>query len=275
MSYAPDELALHGNISNLAKSAGDLALGYFRQGAATTAKIGFKNGDSPVTEADHLVDAYLRERLSGLAPDAGWLSEETLDNPDRLSRERVFIVDPIDGTRAFLTGDPRWCVSIALVERGRPTFGVLHLPALGKTFAAAKGRGATCDGAPISTNVRLPSDQKLIAGPAGVLKILSGAGLIFRAEPRIPSLAYRIARVADGSLDAGIASTDAYDWDIAAADILVQEAGGRLTDFENREPVYNRAEPQHGMLLAASGALRTDLLAVLRDSPDRASRSKN
>jgi myo-inositol-1(or 4)-monophosphatase len=120
------------------RAAGEIALAAFRPGAPTTARVSWKEGNSPVTEADHAVDALLRARLSAAFPDAGWLSEETADDPVRLTRRRTLIVDPIDGTRGFMTGDDRFCVCAALAEEGRPVAGVVHAPARGETFAAAQ-----------------------------------------------------------------------------------------------------------------------------------------
>ncbi|MBL8588889.1 MAG: 3'(2'),5'-bisphosphate nucleotidase CysQ, partial [Methylobacteriaceae bacterium] len=137
-----------------ADAAGRLVLPFFRHGAETTASIGWKGGQSPVTEADHAADAFLRERLTGEFPGAAWLSEETADDRVRLDAARLLIVDPIDGTRAFMTGDPRWAVCAALVVAGRPVAGVVHLPALGETYAAAAGAGARLNGAPIAASRR-------------------------------------------------------------------------------------------------------------------------
>jgi len=261
-----EDLALVGQTVACAREAGAMALDYFRTGARTTATVEFKDGGSPVTEADRKVDAFLRNRLSPLMPAAGWLSEESEDSEDRLARTYVFVVDPIDGTRAFLVGDPRWGISIALVQSGRPLFGVLHFPALEKTYVSARGRGSTLNNVSIMASKRTELEGAIIAGPAGALRKLAGTGVAFRSEPRIPSLAYRLARVADGSLDAGLASTNACDWDIAAADILILEAGGRLTDLYDMDIQYNCRDPRHGPLCCAPDQLRPTLTGAMRDS---------
>jgi len=129
-------------LVDAAVAAGELALRFFRPGAETSADVQHKAGGSPVTEADLLVDGFLREHLGQLLPEAGWLSEETADSHARLDRRRVLIVDPIDGTRGYAAGDARWAVSIALVEDGRPIAGVVHAPAMGETFTAERGGGA-------------------------------------------------------------------------------------------------------------------------------------
>ena len=260
-------------MTDAALRGGAIALDYFRPGAKTSARIDSKEGGSPVTEADHAVDAFLAVELMRALPQAGWLSEETVDNPERLTRDLVFIVDPIDGTRAFMTGDARWAVCIALVQNGQPVAGIIHLPAMGRTFVAHRGGGAFLNDQPIRVSPRASLAGGLIAGPAGMLKDLAASGMDFRMEPRIPSLAYRFARVAEGSLDAGMASTNACDWDIAAADIILQEAGGGLTDPRGLSPLYNRPTTRHGLLGAAPGQLQDEMTAILKRSLDRARRS--
>ena len=139
-------------LIDAARHAGEIALLDFRLGETTSARIDTKHGGSPVTAADLAVDRYLGERLRAAFPAAGWLSEETADDPARLEKTSLLVVDPIDGTRAFLTGDPRWAVSIALVEAGRPIAGVVHAPALGQTYAAAVGGGAWLNGSLIGAS---------------------------------------------------------------------------------------------------------------------------
>ena len=260
-------------MTEAALRGGAIALDYFRPGSRTSARIDSKEGGSPVTEADHAVDAFLAKELMRALPQAGWLSEETVDNPARLTRDLAFIVDPIDGTRAFMSGDARWAVCIALVERGLPIAGIVHLPAMGQTFVAHRGGGALCNQQRIAVSARPSLTGGVIAGPAQMLKDLAQGGLDFRIEPRIRSLAYRFVRVADGGLDAGIASTNACDWDIAAADIILQEAGGGLSDPRGLSPLYNQPTTRHGLLGAAPGQLQAELTALLKRSFDQAGRS--
>ena len=250
-------------VVELARAAGALALDYFRHGDTTTAVVKFKDGNSPVTEADKKADDFLRSRLGALLPDAGWLSEETNDSDLRLSRARIFIVDPIDGTRAFMSGDPRWGVCVALVENGHPVFGIVHMPALSKTYVAANGRGAFLNEIPIRAQSSNP-DEPLVAGPPSLLKSLAAQGMRFHAVPRIPSLAYRLVRVADGGISVALASTNARDWDIAAADIILREAGAGLYDIDGRAARYNKPETRHGVLLAAAPPLLDKFLIGLR-----------
>jgi myo-inositol-1(or 4)-monophosphatase len=248
-----------------AQRAGETAMAAYRPGQRTSAAVESKEGGSPVTEADKAVDRYLRSVLGDLVPQAGWLSEESPDTPERLDRRQVFIVDPIDGTRAFMAGDPRWAVSIALVIDGSPALGVLHLPALGRTYAAIAGQGATLDGLPARVSQGALAGGR-IAGPAPLIDRLTRGGLAVAPQPRIPSLAYRLALVASGDLEAGLASTNSHDWDIAAADLIVHEAGGRLTDLEGRRPHYNQPSPRHGVLAAAPSHAHAELTSRMRAS---------
>ncbi|MDE2364373.1 MAG: 3'(2'),5'-bisphosphate nucleotidase CysQ [Hyphomicrobiales bacterium] len=244
-----------------AAEAGAIAMRWFRSGEKTTARTDFKNGGSPVTEADLAVDWFLAERLQALFPDAGWLSEETADTEARLSAESVFVIDPIDGTRGFAAGDPRWSVSIALVRGGRPVAGVVIAPALGERFVAALGHGARRNGVPLDLSSAGPLAGGRIAGPQPLAKKAETLGMTH--VPKIPSLALRFAHVAGGEIEAAVSSTNSHDWDIAAADLILHEAGGMLTGLDGRAPVYNRRDLKHGPLAAASAARHAELLAAV------------
>jgi myo-inositol-1(or 4)-monophosphatase len=246
-------------------AAGQIALGFYRAGASTTAAISQKAGGSPVTEADRIVDRYLATHLKPLLPDAGWLSEETEDGPARLSRDEVLIIDPIDGTRGFMRGQDGWAIAVALVKYGRPLLGIVHAPALGETYVAVKGAGATLNGSPIivSKLAAIRAGAK-IAAPKFLAEKLYQAGLSFDLQPRIPSLALRIANVASGALDAGFASDSARDWDIAAADLILREAGGRLATLDGSEILYNRRDTYHGPLTAAPEQIHAEVNAAAR-----------
>jgi myo-inositol-1(or 4)-monophosphatase len=266
-----DVLAALGQLIEAAHEAGAVALKFYRRGEPTSARIDYKAGGSPVTEADLAVDAFLRARLGAAFADAGWLSEETEDDLGRLARASVLVVDPIDGTRGFLAGDPRWAVSIALVVAGRPVAGVVYAPALGETYAAALGHGATLNGAAIAVAARATLDAARIAGPKPMLEqIARAAGISFVAQPKIPSLAYRMALVASGALDLALASEKSHDWDIAAVDLILAEAGGRLVEAAGRPLRYNRAQTRHGVLFGASlGMIGPFLEAGRRALADR------
>ncbi|MGA7384615.1 MAG: inositol monophosphatase family protein, partial [Methylocella sp.] len=163
-----------------ARGAGTLALAFFRPGASTSAKISHKAGGSPVTEADYLVDRFLKQRLEILVPDAGWLSEETADTSTRLSKDVVLVVDPIDGTRSFMRGHGAWAIAIALVEQGRPLIGVVHAPALGEPDVAVWGAGARLNGKTIEVSkLSTVGATARVAAPVLLAERLREAGLQF------------------------------------------------------------------------------------------------
>ena len=239
-----EDLAL---LRHHAAEAGRIAMDWFGE----TPKVWMKEGQSPVSEADFAVDTYLRRELLAARPDYGWLSEETEDNPDRRNRRRVFVVDPIDGTRGFLAGDRRWCISIAVVEEQRPVVGVLECPALDRRIEAVAGGGAFEDGEPLP---RRPVRRPLrVSGPKVFMRHADAMPDLMqdmRHAGYIPSLAWRIALVATGEIEVGFARASARDWDLAAADLIVQEAGARLTDDACAGLAYNCPSTRHGILVA-------------------------
>ncbi len=243
------------------REAGALALSMF----GTPIKNWTKGASSPVSEADIAVDKLLRERLSEAEPGAGWLSEESVDDPARLAARFVWIVDPIDGTRAYIAGLPEWVVSAALVDNGRPVAACLFAPVSGEFFAAVAGGGATCNEAAITVSPGESLGGTRIAGPKNFLEKLPAFDPPVTIVPRIPSLALRLARVAQGIIDAAIAGGNSHDWDLAAADLLVHEAGGALTPLTGESLTYNRPEPRHGMLIAAGRDRHAALLKLLKD----------
>ena len=243
-------------LAHAAKSAGEVAMRDFRLGGRTTAKVEFKEGGSPVTEADLRANDVLSDVLGADFPGVGWLSEETADSVERLGKSEVLIVDPIDGTRAFLTGDARWAVAVALVLNGRVIAGVVHAPALGETFMAAKGFGVTRNGVSLLASKRTDLAGATGAGPRPMIETLARcAGVEIAAVGRIPSLAYRLALVASGQLDFALASENSNEWDIAAADILLSEAGARLVNAAGAPIRYNSATTRQTALVAAPQAL--------------------
>lgn len=237
---------------------------YFKQNQ----EVWMKGGTSPVSEADYAVDKFLRETLLSARADYGWLSEETADGAARLDARRTFVVDPIDGTRGFLEGQSRWCVSIAVVEAGRPVAGVLECPARQETFSALPNAGAFKNGARLA--VRKPGPTPEIGGPKVMLDALPET-LRDRVKRTayIPSLAYRVAMVADGALDASFVKPNSHDWDLAAADLILHEAGGNLLDEHGRRPAYGGAEIRHGALVAGSGDLLATMAGVIRAGEGR------
>jgi myo-inositol-1(or 4)-monophosphatase len=259
-----DLKTLLARLDEIARKAGDIAMGYFRSGERTLAEVSYKGGGSPVTQADLAVDRFLFTTLLTLRPDAGWVSEETADNTDRLSRSTIVVVDPIDGTLAYARGDDRWAVSIALVENGRPIVGVVHAPALGETYLAGKGLGATLNGAPITVSKRQTLEGAQIVAPRGLGPLFEKSAFGFNIVPRTPSLALRLADIASGRNDLAIAAPNSCDWDIAAADLILSEAGGLLSELDGAPLTYNRPLLSRDMLVAAPLPLFPPSLALAR-----------
>jgi myo-inositol-1(or 4)-monophosphatase len=242
------------------REAGALALSMFK----TPMKNWTKGAAlSPVSDADIAVDNLLRERLrdDGIA----WLSEETIDDQVRLKARYVWIVDPIDGTRAYIAGLPDWSVSAALVDNGRPTAACLFAPVSAEFYTAVVGEGARRNGVAIAASTGSGLAQARVAGPKKLLERLQAAAPPFTVMPRTHSLALRIARVADGSFEAAFAGGNSHDWDLAAADLLVHEAGGALTPFGGGTVTYNCSVPRHGMLVAAGKERHAALLEIIRE----------
>jgi len=259
-----DPAALAPRVEAILRDAGRISMDHFRPGRTAAAEVTQKHCGSPVSEADLRIDAFLHASLPALIPGCGWLSEETVDNPERLDRDLVFIVDPIDGTRGFVDGDPCFAICVAVVAKGRPILGLVHAPALDQMFVARRGGGATCNGAPINVSARGEIAGARLAAPDGLMSDLRRSGLAFEQKPRLPSLAMRLLRVAQGELDGALARANACDWDIAAADIILREAGGVLTDFSGQTPIYNRADTKHPALAAGPPNLQRDLVAAAR-----------
>ena len=234
--------------------AGREAMKFFRKDV----QVWWKNGgSSPVTAADHAANDILIDRLRRPRPDYGWLSEESEDGADRLGRARVFIVDPIDGTRAFMEGRDTWVVSAAITEHGRSLAGVLYAPSLDELYIADASGRVEKNGAALRV---IEHDRPARVSAADDMMKRFGASLGDTERlSRIPSLAYRLAMIADGRLDATIVKPNAHDWDLAAADLILTNAGGGVRDVRGEAPLYNLPTPRHGVLFAA----RHDLLAPL------------
>ena len=244
------------------REAGALALSMFQ----TPLKNWTKGPTlSPVSEADIAVDNLLRERLAAVDDTFAWLSEESVDDPARLAARYVWIVDPIDGTRAYLEGLPDWAVSAALVENGRPIVACLFAPVTAEFFMARAGGGATLNDVPIAATTGAELAQARIAAPRKLLDYIAGVAPPLTVMPRVRSLALRLARVAQGALDIAIAGGNSHDWDLAAADLLVHEAGGALTPLAGGTVTYNRPVPRHGTLVAAGRDRHAALIKLLGD----------
>ncbi|EXL08853.1 3'(2'),5'-bisphosphate nucleotidase CysQ [Aquamicrobium defluvii] len=255
-----EDLAL---LRDAAREAGRIAMGYFGKDP----QVWIKEGTSPVSEADYAADRFLRETLLEARPRYGWLSEETVDDPGRLKAPRTFVVDPIDGTRAFIAGNPTWCVSVAVVEQGRSLAGVLDCPARNEVFWATRGGGAFLDGRRL--DVATTESHPSIAGPKSLIDRLD-PGLIAQSRrvDYVPSLAYRLAMIADGRIDASFVKSDSHDWDLAAAALILEEAGGTLLDSGGDTPRFAMERIRHGELVAGSGELLRKLFHVIAGPED-------
>lgn len=243
-----------------AVTAGIIAAGYFRRDLKTWTK----EGASPVSEADIILDNYLFNALTSARPGYGWLSEETTDDAVRLKHSRVFIVDPIDGTRGFIRGDDSWTVSLAVVEDGIPIAGVVYAPARDEMYDAALGMGARLNGQPLVRQRHPGRTAPLIPAPGAVHQELQAAGFEYTRGPYFPSLAYQLVQVATGRLDAGVARRGARDWDIAGAACILKEAGLGFEDVCIGALRFNRPEIRHGALAAlGEPSLKAPLHAAL------------
>jgi myo-inositol-1(or 4)-monophosphatase len=245
------------------REAGALALSLFR----TELKNWTKGASSPVSEADIAVNDLLEKRLRSATPDYGWLSEESVDDESRLEKHLVWIVDPIDGTRGYLAGREDWCVSVALVEDDSPVLAAVFAPASDEFFFAARGQGAARNGVAIQVTLGTELDFSRIAGPKPLVERLSRSAGEIVLHPRIGSLALRLCRVAQGSLDAAFAGGQSRDWDLAAANLIVQEAGGNMTALSGDAISYNRREVTHGVLVAAGRDRHARIVEHFRTRP--------
>ncbi|WP_312869700.1 3'(2'),5'-bisphosphate nucleotidase CysQ [Jiella pacifica] len=254
-----DDLEL---LRDAALRAGDVAMGYFRKDP----QVWYKHGNSPVSEADYAADRCLEERLAGARPDYGWVSEE-MPASDRAAevRHRVFVVDPIDGTRAFLRGEDVWCVSVAVLEAGVPVAGVIHVPARGETFEATADGSALLNGVPCSASAATSATRMRLSLPDSMRKKIADAeGDAVEALAAIPSLAYRLALVACGRLDGTIVRPRANDWDVAAADLILERSGGRFEDVEGRRWRYGEETTAHAVMIAGPLGLAPRLRDIAR-----------
>jgi myo-inositol-1(or 4)-monophosphatase len=245
-------------LEGAAREAGVIALRHFAGPRTPREKPG---GHGPVTEADLEIDAMLRARLTAARPGYGWLSEESEDGPARLAAERVFIVDPLDGTRAFVAGSPDWGHALAVAVRGRVIAAVLVLPRLLRSYAAALGRGATLNGAPIAVGGRAALEGARVLANRGQMRPEHWPAGVPAVELSMrPALAYRICLVAEGRFDAALTFRDAWEWDVAAGALIATEAGGVVSDRHGAAPVFNSARARVPGLLVAGATLHGLLL---------------
>lgn len=254
---ARDDLAL---LTSAAHAASHIARRYF--GAAP--QVWDKgDGQGPVTEADLEIDTMLRARLMAARPDYGWLSEESADDPARLNTARSFIIDPIDGTRAFIDGQKGFAHALAVIEHGVPLAAVVYLPMLGLFYGAALGHGTHLNDQPVQMSARagLSGAQVLAAKPQ--LQPQQWPGGVPQIERHFrPSLAWRMALVAEGAFDAMLTLRPTWHWDIAAGALLISEAGGIATSGQGAHLRFDTDHPASDGVIAANPALHAALLAA-------------
>jgi myo-inositol-1(or 4)-monophosphatase len=261
---ADDRLARDGALlKDTVREAGALALSLFR----TELRNWTKGASSPVSEADIAVNDLIEMRLRRATPDYGWLSEESADDQSRLDKRLVWIVDPIDGTRGYLAGREDWCVSVALVENTAPVLAAVFAPASDEFFFAARGQGAARNDLAVHATAGTELDFSRIAGPKPLVERLGRSSDDIILHPRIGSLALRLCRVAEGRLDAAFAGGQSRDWDLAAANLIVQEANGNMTALSGDSILYNRREVTHGVLVAAGRDRHASIVEHFRSRP--------
>jgi myo-inositol-1(or 4)-monophosphatase len=248
------------NRIQAALDAARLVFARFTPGAIATE---YKAGHDPVTEADRAIDAVLRQNL--LRDGEGWLSEETADNPSRLDKKRVWIVDPLDGTREFVQGLPEFCVSIGLAENGRPVAGGIYNPATKETFLGAVDTGVLYNGRPARASQRISLDGALILASRSEVK--RGEWKQFENSPfkvqAMGSVAYKLALVSAGLADITFTLTPKNEWDVVAGAALVESAGGFVSTLEKTSLTANRRDPLLLGLLASGPFLKDKLLALV------------
>lgn len=251
----------------ITKKAGDIVMGFYK----SAYDIANKSPDNPVTEADFASDAFLKEQLLALLPEAGWLSEETVDTPDRLQKEYMWCVDPIDGTKEFIMGVPEFTISVALVEKGEVVLAVILNPDSGELYAAAKGEGFYFNEVLATVTDRNQLTGAIIDASRSERKRGEFDPFEETMEIRtMGSVAYKLARVAAGQCDATWSRGPKYEWDVCAGALLVTEAGGSVTDLSNRPLVFNQAWPKVNGIIANNGTLHQAVIdAITPHGPTR------
>lgn len=253
-------------LINAAREAGEIAKSFTGASAQTWEK---PDGAGPVTEADLAVNDMLARDLCAARPDYGWLSEESQDTPERLSASRVFIIDPIDGTRSFIEGSDTWAHSLAIAENGKIIAAVVYLPLLDKIYTSEAGQGAFLNDAPIKASQRqeLSGASVLAARPVMDSKNWAHGVPEVRRSHR-PSLAYRLSLVAEGRYDAMLTLRKTWEWDVAAGDLLLREAGALTTDRAGQALRFNNPDPRLPGMVAGGPAVQPALVSALKYSAE-------
>ncbi len=237
-------------LDETVRKAGEIAADYYN--AATRAWD--KKDGTPVTDADIAVDTFLKRELMKARPDYGWMSEETADDLSRMQHKRIWIVDPIDGTRSFIERTSEWCIAAALIEDGRPVVARVYRPLEKAMYAAVVGKGATLDGEKISVSNRKHLERARIIAKQAALRSDRWATKWPYVETGIAtSLALRLCFIADGTYDGTIAIGEKCDWDLSAGDLIVHEAGGIASGLRGDKFIYNREKTRQPNGMVAAG----------------------
>ena len=244
--------------------AAALAMRPWRDGAIPAAKVWEKSKGDPVSEIDLAVDALLKERFAAILPEAAWLSEETVDDPVRLAAQRVWLVDPIDGTRDYIKGRSGWCVSVALVDNGVPVFAVMAAPAQAKLWVAKAGEGVTCNGERLSASAR-----RDFAGSRVPTDALSPVDHDLTIVEKPNSIAMRMTMVACDRADLVATLRWGHEWDVAAAHLVAQEAGAVVTNALGQPILYNKPEPKDFGLICSAPGIHAAAVARLAERAER------
>ena len=248
-------------LIDAARQAGEIALHHKAKGL----NVEHKPDDAgPVTQADYAVDNALRDMLTTARPDFGWLSEETQDTPERLEKDRLFIVDPIDGTRSFIAGETTWAHSLSIAENGVITQGVVYLPEMDLLYSSSITHGAHCNGEQLSVSEILEiDDARVLATKPNMDPIHWRDTVPGFARSHRPSLAYRLCLVAQGRYDAMLTFRPSWEWDIAAGTLILSEAGATVTDRHGAALRFNNRVPQTAGVLGASRELHNKIARQL------------
>lgn len=243
-----------------ARTAGRIVMGYYRDAY----DVREKGKGNPVTTADLEADKVLKATLLGERPGDGWLSEETKDSPARLGRSRVWIVDPIDGTKEFIKGIPQFAISIALAVEGRIEVGVIYNPARDELYAAVRGEGVTLNGRPThATDLEDLSRASILASRSEVARGEFDAFKDDYAITPIGSIAYKLALVASGQADLTFTLTPKNEWDFAAGSLLVTEAGGKVLVLGGHPQTFNCPDPLVQGVVATNAPLHDQVLELI------------
>ena len=245
-----------------AREAGAIVRGYYERGV----QVAEKGPDNPVTRADLEANTRIRQLVADAFPDDGWLSEETADSAERLRRRRVWVVDPLDGTKEFIQHIPEFCVCIALVEDGRPVVAVEYNPAADRLYLAARGEGTTVNGAPARVSRTTRVADAVVLASRSEDKRGEWDAFKNRVHVRLTgSVAFKLAELSTGAGDATFTLTPKNEWDICAGTLLVEEAGGRVTDLQGAPLVFNQPKTLRPGMIASNAVLHDGLLALIAE----------